>query len=119
MFEYKAALIRVVDGDSVFLDIDLGFCVHINLDCRLRGINTPEITKRATRVAGLASKTELERLFTLGPVVTIRSEKAPSQEKYGRWLVDIFILDAAGAVVVHCNQHLIDKGFAVPFMVGP
>lgn len=117
MYEYKATLIRVVDGDTIHLDVDLGFYIHINLDCRLKGINTPEISKRATKVAGLAAKAELERLFTLGPSVVLRSSKPLEQEKYGRWLADVFVVDATGAVVVHCNQHMLDNGFAVPFMV--
>lgn len=42
-YSYKAKLGRVVDGDTVWLDVDLGFNIWAHLGFRLEGINTPEV----------------------------------------------------------------------------
>lgn len=110
IYEYRASLVKVVDGDTVWLNVDLGFNVHANVDFRLAGINTPE-TVGATRTAGLAASAELMRLLQLGPIRVVSSKT----EKYGRWLAQIYVSTPAGEVDV--NKALVDGGFAVPFMV--
>ena len=112
MYQYKATLVRAVDGDTAILMIDLGFHLTATLDFRLLGINTPEL-KGGTRAAGLLAKAELERLCGLGPL-RVSTEKA---DKYGRWLANIDVLAADGSVLVNANKALIDGGFAVPYMV--
>ena len=42
MFEYRAKVKRIVDGDTVDFEVDLGFNVNINIRSRLLGVNTPE-----------------------------------------------------------------------------
>ena len=42
-YRYRAKLVRVVDGDTIDLDIDLGFYIRITERVRLEGVNTPEI----------------------------------------------------------------------------
>lgn len=109
MYEYKAKVHRVVDGDTVWLDVDLGFQVHAVLDFRLEGLNTPEVVG-ATKVAGLAAKAELERLLSLGSLRIISTKT----EKYGRYLATIFVQPPAGSEL-NVNQALIDGGFAVVY----
>ncbi len=41
MYEYKATMVKIVDGDTVDVSIDLGFDIHYNSRVRLYGINTP------------------------------------------------------------------------------
>ncbi len=114
IYEYNAKVIRVVDGDTVWLDVDLGFGVHANLDFRLNGINTPEVVG-TTRVAGLAAKAELERLLAIGSL-RIVTHKA---DKYGRWLADVFVKQSDG-VEVSANAALERCGLATPYFgVGP
>jgi micrococcal nuclease len=109
IYEYKANLVRVVDGDTAYFDVDLGFNVRVTLDFRLYGINTPEIIG-LTKVAGLAAKAELERLLGLG-TVRIVSDKT---EKYGRYLATIFVKQADDTEL-NVNEALVAGGFALPY----
>jgi micrococcal nuclease len=112
MYEYKATLIRAVDGDTAILAVDLGFHLIATMDFRLLGINTPEL-KGSTRAAGLVAKAELERLCAQGSL-RISTEKS---DKYGRWLASIDVLAPDGSVLFNVNKSLVDGGFAVPYMV--
>jgi len=90
-YEYHATVLRVVDGDTLDLDVDLGFHIHVQQRVRLAGINAPEHTTDAGRAAleklsALLMTTEIGVLF---PKVTINSQKPPRFEKYGRWLADV------------------------------
>jgi micrococcal nuclease len=109
IYEYNARLTRVVDGDTVWLDVDLGFGVHTNADFRLFGIDTPEVIG-TTRVAGLAAKVELERLLALG-TLRIQTHKGDESDKYGRWLADLFVRQGDGTEL-HVNGRLVSGGFA-------
>lgn len=115
IYEYKATVDRVVDGDTVWLDVDLGFRVRAKIEFRLYGINTPE-TVGTTRAAGLAAKAELLRLLALGPlrIVTYKDGRV---DKYGRWLATLFV-DAPDSPVggLNVNDALVAGGFAVTFM---
>lgn len=117
IFEYHAKATRVVDGDTVWLDVDLGFGIHTNSDFRLYGINTPEVVG-ATRTAGLASKVELERLLALGSL-RIETYKADESDKYGRWLATLYVTQKDGSEV-NINALLVKGNFAkVYFGKGP
>lgn len=83
MFEYAAKLVRVVDGDTIWVDIDLGFRVWYRAEVRLAGINCPESTSDAGRVATRAAEGWWEQE---GPNVTIKTSKP---DKYGRWLAQV------------------------------
>jgi micrococcal nuclease len=109
IYEYNARLTRVVDGDTVWLDVDLGFGVHTNSDFRLFGIDTPEVIG-ATRAAGLAAKAELERLLSLG-TLRIETHKGDESDKYGRWLANLYVLQTNG-VELHVNALLVAGRFA-------
>lgn len=107
LYRYAARLCRVVDGDTVWLDVDLGFRVTLRLDFRLLGIDAPELVG-ATRGAGLDAKAELERLLSLGPL-HIESEKPGPTDKYGRWLARVFVTTPAGMLDV--SEDLARRGF--------
>jgi micrococcal nuclease len=107
MYEYNARLIRIVDGDTVWLRVDLGFRTWIESDFRLHGINAPEV-HGATREAGLAAAAYLRERLT-GKVLRIESK---GLDKYGRWLA---IIHADGNEL-SINRLLMDAGHAVPFM---
>lgn len=115
IWEYLARVDRVVDGDTVWLDVDLGFRHRALIDFRLYAINAPE-TVGATRPAGLAAKAELERLLRLGPL-RIVTFKADRTDKYGRWLATLFVETATGSLDV--NAQLVRDGFAVAYMADP
>lgn len=89
MYRYAAKLIRVVDGDTVWMDVDLGFTVHVSICFRLLGINAPELYG-TPGTAGKDAKARLESLLAQG-ALSLRSEKPLKTDKYGRWLADITV----------------------------
>lgn len=119
MFQYAAKVVRVVDGDTMYLDVDLGFYVRMMLDIRLKGVNTPEI-RGASRQAGLEAKAYVEKALPVGSLVVVNTYKV---ERFGRYLADVYYRPGAAtrdeilAQPQHLNQELLDKGLAVPFMV--
>lgn len=118
MYNYKATVVRVVDGDTVYLDVDLGFMTRRIIDVRLKGIDTPEI-RGASREAGLKAKSFTEQALPPGATVMVNTYKA---EKYGRFLADIWYLPGTADLKQiqemgrHLNQELLDHGLAVPYM---
>lgn len=110
MYEYKAKVIDVHDGDTITAIVDLGFRVSVEVKIRFYGINTPEITG-ATRSEGLRSKQRVVDLIS-GKDIIIKTHK-DKQEKYGRWLGDIYLPDSDKSI----NQILLEERLAVPFMI--
>ena len=111
MYNYKAAVTRVVDGDTVIVDIDLGFGVWLKeQSVRLAKINTPEI-KGSTRAAGIAAKDFLSKLI-LNKWIQIKTEKG--QEKYGRWLATILLEEDGNLIEI--NSRMVTEGFAVKYL---
>jgi micrococcal nuclease len=112
MYEYKAKVINVVDGDTIDVVIDLGFDIKYSTRVRLYGINTPETRSRNKKEkdAGLKAKCRLtELLLNSEPGVIIRTIKDDSVEKYGRLLANIFLNG------VNVNELLLQEGLAVPY----
>lgn len=107
MYEYKAKVVRVYDGDTITCDIDLGFFTWIkDQSIRLAGIDTPEI-RGEERPKGLVSA-EWLRERILDKEVILKTYK-DSKGKYGRWLADVYLDD------VNMNQALLDEGLAEPY----
>jgi micrococcal nuclease len=90
VYEYRASVIRILDGDTVELDVDLGCWVHVHRICRLLGINAPEV-KGATLAEGIRTKRRLEQLV-LGWGLRVRTQ-IDKGDKYGRLLVTIWRVD--------------------------
>ena len=83
---YSAKVKRVVDGDTVDFDVDLGFHISISIRTRLLGVDTPErghqdFAKATNVLIDLLSTRTNEEGY-----IMIKTEKTG---KYGRWLVDI------------------------------
>ena len=92
MYEYKAVITNVVDGDTFDMDIDLGFNIHIHERVRLLDIDTPEKFGKEKEL-GLLVKDYAALAFT-GMEVVIKSEKADvaaNTDSFGRWLVRVDI----------------------------
>lgn len=112
MYQYEAALVRTIDGDTVVMVIDLGFHVNMRIEFRLLDINAPEM-KGQTRDAGVAAKAYLEGLLAVG-TLSVRSIKPVTTDKYGRWLADITVTRPDGSTF-SANQKMLADGFAVPY----
>lgn len=105
MYHYSALVQSVWDGDSITVEIDLGFHLKSgNLKIRLYGIDCPEI-RGDTRAAGLEARDFLRDLID-GKVIEIKTYK-DKKGKYGRYLADIYIGN------IHVNAALVDAGHAV------
>jgi micrococcal nuclease len=118
MYEYKVKVLRVVDGDTVDVDIDLGFGVWLRKErVRIMGIDTPESRTRdkVEKKFGLASKAKLKELLKDGAILkTEVSKKGEDMKgKFGRILGD-FILDDNRKV----TEVLIQEGHAVAYFGG-
>lgn len=107
MYYYKVEILRVVDGDTTDVRIDLGFNVWHKCRVRLVGINAPESRTRdkEEKKRGLAAKQWLiDRLEDQDVEM-----KSYGSGKYGRILGELFIDD------VNINQEMIEKGHAVKY----
>jgi endonuclease YncB( thermonuclease family) len=83
LFDYSVKLLEVVDGDTIKLDVDVGFRHHAFLTFRLARINAPEIVT----LEGIASRTWLVERLAQVEVLAIHSTR---QEKFGRWLCELY-----------------------------
>jgi micrococcal nuclease len=115
MFEYYVKKVnKVVDGDTIDVDIDLGFDISFSSRVRLAGIDTPEsrTTDKMEKTLGLESKEYLKKSIDASKTVVIKTEKMDSSEKYGRILGWVF-LDGSQ---VSINQKMINEGYAWGYM---
>ena len=106
MYEYRCTLRRVIDGDTIVVDVDLGFKVWLQKErVRLYGINTPESRTRnlEEKKLGLAAKTRLKEL--LPKTFTVRTEK-DGKGKFGR-ILGIPLVEG-----VNICEQLIEEGHA-------
>lgn len=105
---------KVVDGDTIDVDIDLGFNVSYYQRVRLAGIDTPEsrTTDKAEKELGLEVKKKLGEYLANATDVVIRTEKPDSTEKYGRILGWLYLDGAEKSV----NEALIAGGYAWEYM---
>jgi len=101
MYEYSAKVIRVVDGDTLIVLVDLGFKINIELRVRLSKINAPDIST----IEGLTTKDMVESLV-LNKKVVIKTTK-DSKDKYGRYLAEVFIGNAS------INDYLVNNHYAI------
>ena len=98
LYNYVAYVERVIDGDTIKLRIDLGFKITFTSNCRLAGIDAPEM-----KAGGQAAKTFLQRELLEETEVLIKSMKL---DKYGRPVVTIYHRGE------NINQKIVDNGHA-------
>lgn len=115
MYTYRVRKVhKVVDGDTIDVDIDLGFNVSFYQRVRLAGIDTPEsrTTDKYEKELGLEVKKKLAEYLANAKDIVIRTQKPDSTEKYGRILGWLFIDNAEQSV----NHALIAGGYAWEYM---
>jgi micrococcal nuclease len=98
--EYPARVVRVIDGDTVDLDVDVGFRSTYRDRFRLNGLNAPE--------GKTAAGARLSDLLYTGREVVVTTYKP---EKFGRWLADIAVPEVCSSV---CEM-LLAEGLAVKY----
>ena len=93
MFEYNCKIVRIVDGDTIDVDIDLGFGLWIHKErIRLYGIDTPESRTRdlVEKKYGLFAKKYVETYLPVGSMQTLKTQKDRSG-KFGRVLGEFLL----------------------------
>jgi len=112
MYQYKATLVKVVDGDTVDLAVDLGFDIVFNMRVRLNGIDTPEMHSPdpLERAKAILAKDHLSSLL-VGKSLTVNTHK-DKKEKYGRYLADIMVGD------LDVVKDLLAGGHGIPYTGG-
>ena len=120
MYEYRCKVIKVIDGDTVDVDIDLGFDIMLRDErVRIMGIETPESRTRdkVEKKFGLASKARLKELIggKSGPILKTQINKKGEdmRGKFGRILGDFVTED--GRMV---TDILVEEGHAVAYFGG-
>lgn len=115
MYQYRAKILKIVDGDTVEIDLDLGFNIILaNQKVRMAGVDTPEsrTTNKEEKPRGLLSKKKLAEKLPTGSWATIETLKSDSNDdKFGR-ILGVFLLEDGTNV----NDWLIDNNYAVAYM---
>jgi len=121
MYEYRARVLEITDGDTIELDVDLGMSIHVHERCRLYGINAPEthgVKKDSEEYKRGMAATEFLRNMIEGKEVLIRTFK-DKKEKYGRYLVEVFECIEFNEKLVpippSVNAEMVEAGHAVPY----
>ena len=111
MYEYRVKqVLKVVDGDTIDVVIDLGFDISFTSRVRLAGIDTPEsrTTDAREKILGVEVKEYLKKALDGATDIVIRTEKVDSSEKYGRILGWLFVNKQTSSL----NTELVNKGYA-------
>ena len=110
MYEYNCKIVKVVDGDTVDVDVDLGWSTwRCGERIRLYGIDTPECRTRDAeeKAAGLLAKAFVEDALHVGKTYKLQTRE---KGKFGRFLGVIFISDK-----ISINAALVSEHLAVPY----
>jgi micrococcal nuclease len=115
MYEYRVKkLTGVVDGDTIDVDIDLGFNVSYSQRVRLAGIDTPESrTKdKFEKILGLEAKEYVKAKLKDVVDIVIKTELPDSSEKYGRILGWLYVNGDKKSI----NEQMVEDGYAWSYM---
>jgi micrococcal nuclease len=109
MYEYNANVVRVYDGDTIWVDIDLGFGLWMkNQSIRLANINTPEV-RGAEKVEGFVSRDRVIQILEESDNKCVLKTTLDGRGKYGRILAEIFVKNETRSI----NEMLLAEGLAV------
>lgn len=100
-------MIRVVDGDTVDVIVDLGFRIKIEMRVRLAGIDAPELNARG--LEGEQARDHLAALLPAGAICWAKTDKP--KDKFGRWLAWLRPVDSGQTV----NAAMVAAGHATPY----
>ena len=121
MYEYKAIVDRVVDGDTIDVTIDLGFKTWKKVRVRMEGINTPESRTRdlEEKKKGLAAKARLQEILDYNSNECVL--KVSGVGKFGRAIASVYVdtlspaSNKSSMTEINVNKQLIEEGHAVAY----
>ena len=110
------SITKVVDGDTIDANIDLGFDISLTKRIRLAGIDSPEsrTTNLKEKALGLETKEWLKKTLEDAKDILIKTEKPDSTEKYGRIIGHLFVNDQETSL----NNQMIAEGYALEYEGG-
>lgn len=111
MYQYNVKVVRIIDGDTIDVDVDLGFkTVLVKQRVRLYGIDTPESRTRdkEEKKRGLISKEYLISKCPVGSNIMLQSHE---RGKFGRILGELFEYNKTESI----NKEMCREGYAVPY----
>jgi len=114
MYQYRATIIKVIDGDTVDVDLDLGFDVWLrNQRIRLYGIDTPESRTRdeEEKKFGLLAKHFVEEHCPVGERIILKTHKDDDRGKFGRILGELIVANGE----LNLNEMMVHKHLAVRY----
>ena len=117
MYEYKCKIVKVIDGDTTDVDIDLGFGVWLKKQrIRFYGIDTPEsrTSDKVEKIYGLMAKEVVLSYLPVGSTQTLRTRQ-DGKVKYGRILGEFLIHDAKTDAQITLNDFMIREHYAVAY----
>ena len=113
-YEYWAKVKKIVDGDTLDLEISLGFDTVITKRVRLIGVDTPEVwgVKHSSEEykEGKKASDYVKKMLPNGKWVEIKVYQGQERGKFGRWLCEVYV-DG-----LNLNEDLVNKGYAKEFM---
>ena len=111
MYEYGCQVTRVVDGDTIDVDLDLGFDIIYKCRVRLYGIDTPESRTRNKdeKVRGKLAAKFLQNAISNGENVILQTQLKDSKGKFGRVLASV-VVDG-----ININQRMVTNHLAVRY----
>ena len=115
MWEYYCKVLRVIDGDSFEVSIDLGFFTHKRVSVRLYGIDTPETRTRdaSEKKRGFEAKARVKELFDAADYIVLKSHGIG---KFGRCLGELKL--TIGDNTLNLTDLLIDEKLGKPYFGG-
>ena len=120
MYNYKISVVKVIDGDTIDAEIDLGFDIKVKKRVRFMGINAPESRTKdlEEKAKGLAAKDRVKALLDGCENITLKSHGVG---KFGRCLGEIMLDMVDGQeklTLVSLNELLINEGHATEYHGG-
>ena len=118
MYEYNCIIKKIVDGDTVDVDIDLGFDVYLNNQrVRLQGIDAPETRTKdlEEKAMGLLSKEFVQGILPVGSKQVLVTTEYNPNGKYGRIIGTFKMYDAMKDRWSNLSTIMIEQGYANPY----
>jgi micrococcal nuclease len=115
-FVYEAKILSVHDGDTISVEVDLGFQIKFTDKIRFYGINAPELkikdvnNKMQINPEGMKTLAVVNDFIKAGDTIVIETIK-DKKEKFGRYLANIYVTKNDEQIFL--NKYLLDNNFAV------
>ena len=110
-YTYRATVVNIVDGDTIDVDLDVGFDTTMRKRLRFIGIDTWEV-RGSEREKGLIAKARLEEMIQYSDKIYVQTVM-DAEGKYGRVLA--YLWTETDGVLMNVNEQLIIEGHGTPY----